>query len=628
MTRRTRDALLVPCRPLTRLRLALAAGLLSVAATACGSPDALSTSTAEGRPPSPTPGVPAEWTPATPWERALAEVDEDGSFSTDAALALFATAYGPLPGVDIRQDLAGVVSRTIAIRAVDRHRDSLSEEQREAIDRYLKPPADAATVVVPPVAQGGSSWLATAGGIEVALAIRAASPPRTAVLADAATEQAVRDVGAMSRSVIASNLGRDFLGDHTFYVVPRPGDVEPIDGLYPNGGTRGVYEGGVFAGCQTVIYAEATAQSAVQLAALIAHETFHCFQADGYRLIEPHSAAPSWVIEGQATWVGLEVGGPSPNYDRFWKKYLVAPRIDLRTRAYDAVGFYAHLAETGINPWSIFEAQWAAGSDHFAIFEATGATGEAFLDSWASSVTRDAARGAAWDTTGEAITSDRYEPSVHAIVDGTAVDLSAAVFTNDVRSLSIDVDLLRVEVEGHVRLSDGSVDLVLHENALFCIVGHDCAKVCPGSDPPPATDGTIGSRVLVATTGSIDGSLGTASGIDLEDCESPPPSEEPDNGEFCRRYRDYVAWAESLPEDTDVTQALAAEIARRFDDMWPVAPDDLQDEVQLVWTIYATFAGIDDPYNIPATGQVGGIENLPDALMAMHAHCGIPWPGG
>lgn len=608
--------------------LALAGGLLSIATTACGSSTALPSSASESASPSPTPDVLAEWAPATAWERALAEVDEDGSFSKDAALALFATAYGPLPGVDIRQDLAGVVSRTIAIRAVERHRESLSEEQREAIDRYLEPPADAVTIVIPPVAESGSSRLATAGGFEVTLARRAVSSPHALVLAEAATEQVVREVGAMSRSIIASNLGRDFLGSHLFAVVPRPRDVEPIDGLYPNGGTRGVYEGGVFAGCATVIYAEATEQSAVQLAALIAHETFHCFQADGYRLIEPHSAAPPWVIEGQATWVGLEVGGPSPNYDRFWKKYLVAPRIDLRTRAYDAVGFYAHLAETGTSPWSIFEAQWAAGSDHFAIFEATGANSEAFLDSWASGVTRDAGRGMAWDTTGEAITSDRYEPSVQAVVDGTAVDLSTAFFTNDVRSLSVDADLLRVEVDGHMRLSDGSADIVLHEDALFCIAGHDCAKVCPGGDPPPDTDATIGSRVLIATTGSIDGSLGTAHGIDLEDCESPPPSAEPDDGEFCRRYRDYVAWAESLAEDTEVTQALAAEIARRFDDMWPVAPGDLMDEVELVWTIYATFAGIDEPYNIPATGQVGGMEKLPNALMAMHAHCGIPWPGG
>lgn len=612
--------------PLTRSWLAATAGVLAVAATACGSPSAPATSAAPSAAPSSTLAPSDGWTPETAWERALAAVDADGSFSKDAALALFATAYGPLPGIDVGQDLTGIFSRTIAIRAVERHRDDLSEEQRQAIDAYLEPPADAVRITIPPVEESGASRLATAGGIEIMLAIRTDPSPAAATLANAAIEQAVREVGAMSRSVIASNLGRDFLGAHDFYVVPRPADVQPIDGMYPNGGTTGVYAGGVFAGCRTVIYAEATNQSAVQLAALIAHETFHCFQADGYRLIEPHKAAPAWVIEGQATWVGLEVGGPSPNYDRFWKKYLTGPRTDLRTRAYDAVGFYAHLAETGTSPWSVFEAQWAAGTDHFAIFEATGATNDAFLDSWASGVTRDAGRGAAWDTSGEAITTDRYVPPVHAVADGTSVDLSAAFFTNDVRSLSVDADLLQLEVEGHLRLSDGSADLVLHESALFCIAGRDCTKVCPGGDPPPPTDATIGSEVLIATSGSIDGSLGTARGIDLPDCESPSPSSESD--EFCLRYRDYVAWAESMSEDTEITQTLAAEIARRFDDMWPVAPDELKDDVELVWTIYATFAGIDEPYNIPATGQVAGIERLGEALMTMHAYCGIPWPTG
>jgi hypothetical protein len=60
--------------------------------------------------------------------------------------------------------------------------------------------------------------------------------------------------------------------------------------------------------------------------------------------------------------------------------------------------------------------------------------------------------------------------------------------------------------------------------------------------------------------------------------------------------------------------------------MWPVTPPELKQWVALVYSIYATFAGIEEPFNIPAAGQVGGIERLPEALMAMHAYCGIPWP--
>ncbi|MEO5704943.1 MAG: hypothetical protein ABIZ52_07455 [Candidatus Limnocylindrales bacterium] len=106
----------------------------------------------------------------------------------------------------------------------------------------------------------------------------------------------------------------------------------------------------------------------------------------------------------------------------------------------------------------------------------------------------------------------------------------------------------------------------------------------------------------------------------------PPPPDDGGIGDFCRRYRAYVEWATALGPDTDITQELAREIATRFEGMYPVAPTELKKWVELVFTIYATFAGIDEPYNIPITGQVTGLQNLPEALMTMHAYCGIPWP--
>jgi hypothetical protein len=107
---------------------------------------------------------------------------------------------------------------------------------------------------------------------------------------------------------------------------------------------------------------------------------------------------------------------------------------------------------------------------------------------------------------------------------------------------------------------------------------------------------------------------------------SPPPPQPGPGGDFCTKYRAYVDWVTAMGPDAEMTQPIAAEIARRFDDMYPVAPADLKDEVALVWAIYSTFAEIAAPVNIPATGQVAGIERLPEALMAMHGYCGIPWP--
>ena len=113
---------------------------------------------------------------------------------------------------------------------------------------------------------------------------------------------------------------------------------------------------------------------------------------------------------------------------------------------------------------------------------------------------------------------------------------------------------------------------------------------------------------------------------------SPPPTPPDDqgSGEFCRLYRDYVAWATALGPDTDVTQELAREIAARFEAMHPVAPNELRDDVILVYGIYATFGKVEEPWNLPGAGQIAGprtMERLPGALKAMHAYCGLVWPG-
>lgn len=576
----------------------LAAGLLS---TAC----------APGAAPSPTPGgsgageARATWQPETAWERALVDVDDDGVRSKESALRLFATAYGSLPGVDAEQDLTGVFSRTIAIRAIGRHMAELTDEQRTAVEAHLAVPADAITIEVPAVAQLGAARL---------------------VQANPGMEQALRDVAEDVRIDIASRIG-DYDGFLRVSLIPRPSSVEPIDGVYPNGGAQAHYLLGAFVGCQISIYEQAAEQSGLQLTVLMTHETFHCFQQAMHRTREIHEAAPDWITEGQATWVGLDLGGPSPNYQRFWDRYLLQPWLSLNARAYDAVGFYAHLEETGTDPWTVLRPMLEAGTNSLAAYLAAGADSEAFVDSWASGVIRLGGAGTAWNTTGPGITQSAYSPVVHDVGDGSVFPLSQPFFSNDVDIYTINTDMVQIEIDGHARLRDGAIDQPIHGTALFCVEGVDCTKVCPG-EAPPQIDGTIGRQITLAESGGHEGLIGVLRGIKLDvDSCSPPPSTEPTDGEFCKRYRDYVAWAESLPEDTDITRELATEIATRFEGMWPVAPAELKQWVELVFEIYATFAGYEEPYNIPITGQVSGIQYLPDALMAMHAYCGIPWPG-
>ena len=548
-------------------------------------------------------GTPPPLPPATAWDRALAGIDDDGRFSLDAALTLFATAYGPLPGVDVEQDRTGVTDTSIAIRAVMAHRDELTPEQLAAVERALEVPDGTDVVTIPPVGTARS---------DVTLAAFTKSQ-----------QESMRLLVEGYRWRIATLLGRDFLGDIKLFFFEQAGPAGA------GADTWSDWPGGVFGDCRIRLFADFNAGPALLRDAILAHETFHCFQLDALRTIEVYSKEPAWVMEGQATWVAAYL--VDDFVEPWWIRYLQAPTQPLTKRAYDAIGFYAHLAETGVNPWSVFVDMLLAGSDNDAIYTASRATTDKFLDSAASAVVLLPNLGTAWTTGGAGMvgTDKAYKAAEIGVGAGGRSDLFAPVHTSQLKVLKVDADLVHISSVGHARMSDGILDTTVLEDVWYCVVGHSCEPPCPGDGPAPVVRGTINARFLMALAGGMDGTTASIEGVDVPDkvdgepCEEPEPSDD----EFCKRYRDYVAWAEALGPDADVTQALAAEVARRFEGMWPVAPAELKQWVELVFTIYATFAGIEEPYNIPITGQVSGIQHLPEALQTMHAYCGIPWPG-
>src|SRR5688572_2194658 len=109
-----------------RAAVLLAAAVLGSAACSQATPAGSGAAPGGLTSPGPAAGAP-QWEPQTAWERAVVDVDVNGEYSKDAALRLFATAFGPLPGVDVKQDLRGVEDRTLAVEAVDRHRAELTE---------------------------------------------------------------------------------------------------------------------------------------------------------------------------------------------------------------------------------------------------------------------------------------------------------------------------------------------------------------------------------------------------------------------------------------------------------------------------------------------------------------------
>ena len=161
-------------------------------------------------PPSNSPSASPTSIEQTAWQRALNGIDENGQFSLEAALALFATAFGPLPDVDTQYDIRGVGDRTIAIRAVNAHRDQLTAEQLAAVDEYLEPPEEATLIVIPPVAE---------------------STQRVVLAQLTNTQQdGIRLAANQFRGLIAQRLGRDFLGDMNIHFMNEPGPKNPYTG--------------------------------------------------------------------------------------------------------------------------------------------------------------------------------------------------------------------------------------------------------------------------------------------------------------------------------------------------------------------------------------------------------------
>ena len=117
------------------------------------------------------------------------------------------------------------------------------------------------------------------------------------------------------------------------------------------------------------------------------HEVFHCFQAADYPTVAAYAKAPDWLIEGSAAWVGQTLS-PSPTLaNGWWSHYLLDISQSLFDRMYDAIGFFAHMDETGTNPWHSFDVMFKS---HTSAQAYAVATDRQFKLTWASSFLRRA----------------------------------------------------------------------------------------------------------------------------------------------------------------------------------------------------------------------------------------------
>jgi hypothetical protein len=448
------------------------------------------------------------------WEKVLDGIGPDGQISKDTALQAFSLAVTPLPGAKTPPGGETTIrSGSAAVRWTLGHWSTLTPEQQAAVKKAVLPGPDA--IVARPEKPGGGG-----GGGDL--------PEKD--------PQVLAALVADGVATIEQRLGRTLRQRVTVEVMKNPSGDEPRALAMANSQDADGGWDGPAVTCNIEMYPHAFTMSRSLVLETVYHEIFHCFQAELF----PDLAAffekgmpLSWLIEGQAEWAGDTMAGSSEGGARHWKTYLTNPGKSLYRRAYDAIGFYAHLAESGTDPWKVMDGMVKAaltGGNDAAFNAATTTNAAAFLDTWPSGYARGQRPGPAWDTTGPGIPTDKMTVSTAAVRSGGNVPVKAPAVANRLIKLDLkaDVTTFTVSPGAHGRLGPSSGDdllLTALAGQNWCTRG-ECA--CPegtagaGIDLPRLAPGLA----WLAVTGGTKAASVTATGMSLaEFCRKDPPKE-------------------------------------------------------------------------------------------------------
>lgn len=417
----------------------------------------------------PTPAPEGE----TAWEQVLDRIGPEGDVDFETALQAFTIAFGPLPGVATPPGRQTVVaSGTGALRWLQGYRDRLTPDQLAAVDGYLTPTGP--TFRLEPDATGfveaenGSTrliagvWPAELPGVPAAHALSGSDYMALIV---------------RFRDTIAGLLHRKL----PFAIDVHVNDTQKGNDLAYTEPDFGLLRNGPASGCEITINPSLTNDpEPAATAASMAHEVFHCFQSvlfvGSAAWNSAHEARP-WLIEGSAEWVGEALGGPSHLGLAWWERYLRHPDWRLFSRGYDAVGFYQHMAEQRIDPWTVFDKMFVS-SNVAAYRMAIAPPSAQFEDTWGSGVWRDTAVGGAWLAQGAWTTTASAPVGHQNVAEGATETLDTEPFTTGGWEVTTDAPILHVEPHGSVRLGSGtSFDFVARTGLDLCMDGAACA--CP-----------------------------------------------------------------------------------------------------------------------------------------------------
>jgi hypothetical protein len=408
------------------------------------------------------------------WDALQARVAARGG-RPDAATAqqAFALAVAPLPGVRVPKGPRGSIPEgTLATSWVLANYGRLTPRVRQAVDRVLRR------------AFGLSGSAPAAGALNAVKDQAVAFVGQQSGVALTLSVTVVRGYPSSARGAAA--LGVDASGS---YRSDKPA-ARCIISVRRGGASKTV----------------------------IAHEVFHCLQiqlAGHANALLSLDAERAWLGEGSASYAGclFSQDGAAP-YRRAFAGYVEQPLTPLGSRTYDAIGFFAHLDQSGGGALATVRRAITSPSMTAAYPAVANEGGSDIFASWASSLYRTPARGAAWDVSGPCAPprSRAAEPTPIVLTGSGPVSLTAAAYAAHPYELFAGrsgVTAIRVRrLSGHARVASAGLD-EQPDDAVYCL----SRTGSPGDDPPIAvTGGPDGARVTVAavSAGQACGPNGTA----------------------------------------------------------------------------------------------------------------------
>ena len=405
---------------------------------------------------------------ATTWAVAAPPADANSNVRFHTALAAFDAQIADLPGAEThKRQIGGLGSGTSIVANLARHRHRLTPAQVRVYRSMTRPAPDALVV----------------GGKPAKPTPRRAPSPQEEIIAGEILENA-RTVFQRHGYNSAHPIKLTFLDDQNGKASDVLAYVTSAD-LPPGNSPT----------CNMFLTRRGRDASLDTRRYTLFHEYAHCAQHAFYSTKSDFLAAPDWVIEGSADWfagAGIEEMG-LPVSGIHWYDWIQHPNKDLFKRSYSAVGFFAMIHQSGVDPWVRIKdvLQAASKGDSAAYSAATAGLPPIFYSRWGPGYVRKPELGPEWDLTGPGIPNSN--PTKVQIDNGTKKPGLAEARGAAVAELKIDADVFSVRTDkqtrGLLRGSDGSLKKLV--TGSYCAVPGGCkCKTGRKAELPPIGRGT------------------------------------------------------------------------------------------------------------------------------------------